>query len=196
MNELLVFGIVAGAVLILYLISVYNHIVRLKNNIEKAFANIEVLLKQRYDEIPNVIATVKGYAAYEKDIMERVAAVRASYASARSVSDKAAASGMLNGVFGRFFALVENYPQLRANESFIALQRRITELEDSIADRREFYNDTVTIYNTEIEQFPYVFIAKPFGYRKRELFVNNDQFTPPSLVGRNKEENKQNSIKF
>lgn len=173
-------GIFVSLFAIVFIISLYNSIIRLKNNIEKAFANIDVLLKQRFDELPNIIATVKGYAKYEKGVLQEITRLRTVPTS--SLAEKAAASQALSGVFKTVFAVAENYPKLMANEQFLALQKRISELEDNIADRREFYNDSVNTYNTRIEQFPYNIFAKTFSYTRKELFTADANEKKPISV--------------
>ena len=157
-------------ILIGYFISVYNSLVRLKNNIEKAWSNIDVLLKQRHDELTKLIETVKGYMKYEERVLKEVTAARTAFMSAESVPDKARADGMMAGALKSLFAVAENYPDLKANTNFIQFQGRISDLENQIADRREFYNDSVNTYNIRIEQIPDVFIARMLGYTKKDLF--------------------------
>ncbi|MBD3387900.1 MAG: LemA family protein [Candidatus Altiarchaeales archaeon] len=153
-----------------YLVGTYNSLVELKNDIVKAWANIDVLLKQRSDEVPNLVSTVKGYMAHEREVLEAVTQARASVVRAGSVGEKAATNDMLEVALGRLFAVVEAYPELKADESFLELQKRITRLENEIADRREFYNDAVTIFNTRIESYPDRFVAGWMGLRRRPLF--------------------------
>ena len=170
-------GIIIGAVLLFliivvvgYFISVYNSLVRLKNNIEKAWSNIDVLLKQRHDELTKLLDTVKGYMKYEERVLKEVTAARTAFLSAETVADKANASNMMAGALKSLFAVAENYPDLKANQNFIQLQGRISGLEDQIADRREFYNDSVNVYNIRIEQIPDMFVARMLGYLRKELF--------------------------
>ncbi len=170
--------IIVGAVVLIfvviiigYFISVYNSLVRLKNNIEKAWSNIDVLLKQRHDELGKLLKTVKGYMKYEEKVLTKVTEARTSFMNAKTVSDKAQADGMMAGALKSLFAVAENYPDLKANTSFIQFQDRITGLENQIADRREFYNDSVNTYNIRIEQIPDMFVARMLGYTKKDLFV-------------------------
>ncbi|MCK5125984.1 MAG: LemA family protein [candidate division Zixibacteria bacterium] len=158
-------------IIIGYFISVYNSLVRLKNNIEKAWSNIDVLLKQRHDELGKLLKTVKGYMKYEEKVLTKVTEARTSFMNAKTVSDKAQADGMMAGALKSLFAVAENYPDLKANTSFIQFQDRITGLENQIADRREFYNDSVNTYNIRIEQIPDMFVARMLGYTKKDLFV-------------------------
>ena len=164
--------IALGIISILYVIAIYNRLVSLKHNVKKAWGNIDVLLAQRHDELPKLIETCKQYMGYEKDTLEKVIAARGQVANARSSQDMGAlgqAEGALRMGLGQLFALVENYPDLKANETFQHLQSRISGLENGIADRREFYNESVNIYNVGIEQFPDVLIARMFNYQESKL---------------------------
>ena len=158
---LLVFLVVTG--ILVYAIIIYNELVRLRNDNDRAWANIDVLLKQRHDEIPNLVETVKGYMQHERQVLENVTAARASAVSAMTVAQKAQADLLMTGALRGLFAVAENYPQLKANENFLKLQNRISELEERIADRREFFNDDVNTYNTRIRQIPDVFLANVKG---------------------------------
>lgn len=163
---------VAAVVVILYLVMIYNALVRLKNNVSKAWANIDVLLKQRHDELPKLVDTCKQYMQYEQETLARVTEARSRVASARAAQDVAAlgeAEGALRAGIGRLFALAEAYPELKANEHFLHLQARISGLESAIADRREFYNDSVNVHNVRIEQFPDLLIARLCGFAPFEL---------------------------
>jgi LemA protein len=169
--------IIVGAVILIfaviaigYGISIYNGLVLLKNNIEKAWSNIDVLLKQRHDELPKLLETVKGYMKYEERVLKAVTEARTAFMSAQSVPDKAKADGMMAGALKSLFAVAENYPDLKANQSFVAFQGRISTLESQIADRREFYNDSVNTFNIRIAQFPDLLVARMLGYQPRDLF--------------------------
>ncbi|PYV96946.1 MAG: LemA family protein [Acidobacteria bacterium] len=162
------FFLVAG--LLTYVVMLYNELVRLRNDNDRAWANIDVLLKQRHDEIPNLVATVKGYMQHERQTLESVAQARAAAISAITISQKAQADLLLTGALRGLFAVAENYPQLKANDNFLRLQNRISELEERIADRREFFNDDVNTYNTRINQIPEVFLASFMGLKPREMF--------------------------
>jgi len=158
--------------LMLYIISVYNHLVRLKHNVSKAWSNIDVLLKQRHDEIPKLVETCKQYMQFERETLEKVMQARSRVAEARQSQDVAGlglAEGALRMGLGQLFALAEDYPELRANENFQHLQSRITTLENTIADRREFYNESANINNIGIETFPDIIVARSFGFGEREL---------------------------
>ncbi len=160
------------AVVIIYTITIYNNLVSLKHNVSKAWANIDVLLKQRHDELPKLVETCKQYMGYEQDTLEKVMRARSAVHEARASGDVAAlgpAESQLRSMVGNLFAVAEAYPDLKANESFQNLQARITGLENAIADRREFYNETVNLNNVRIEQFPDVFIARRFGFKAATL---------------------------
>jgi LemA protein len=170
------FGILFLAVLVVagfYFVSSYNSLVELKHNAAKAWSNIDVLLKQRHDELPKLVETCRQYMKYEQDTLEKVMLARSQVANARESHDVnalgAAESGMRVGL-GKLFALAEAYPELKANEQFLHLQGRITGLENAISDRREFYNESVNINNVRIEQFPSNFIAKHFEFAPMDLF--------------------------
>ena len=153
-----------------YLITIYNSLVRLKNDIDKAWANIDVLLKQRHDELPKLIETCKGYMQYEQKTFQLITEARTAFMKAGSVSEKAQADNMISGALKSLFAVSENYPELKANNNFMQLQKRISELEEKIADRREFFNDDVNTYNIRIQQLPDVFIAGLMHLQRRDLF--------------------------
>jgi LemA protein len=153
-----------------YLTTIYNSLVRLKNDIDKAWANIDVLLKQRHDELPKLIETCKGYMQYEQKTFQLVTEARTAFMKASSVGEKAQADNMISGALKSLFAVAENYPELKANNNFMQLQKRISELEEKIADRREFFNDDVNTYNIRIQQLPDVFIAGLMHLQHRDLF--------------------------
>ena len=170
-------AILVGLVVILfvvgifgYLITIYNSLIRLKNDIDKAWANIDVLLKQRHDELPKLIETCKGYMQYEQKTFQLITEARTAYMRAGSVGEKAQADNMISGALKSLFAVSENYPDLKANNNFMQLQKRISDLEEKIADRREFFNDDVNTYNIRIQQFPDVFIAGMIHLQHRDLF--------------------------
>ena len=170
----LAFFLFAAGVLI-YNVILYNGLVRLRNENDRAWANIEVLLKQRHDEIPNLVETVKGYMQHEQQTLLAVTEARASSMSASSVGQKAVADLQVASALRGLFAVAENYPQLKANQNFLKLQNRITELEERIADRREFFNDDVNTYNTRIGQIPEVFVASFMALKPRQMFQVSDE---------------------
>ena len=167
------FLFIAGA--LVYAVILYNGLVRLKNDNDRAWANIDVLLKQRHDEIPNLVETVKGYMQHEQQTLLTVTQARTASMNAASIRQKATADLMMTGALRGLFAVSENYPQLRANENFLKLQSRITELEERIADRREFFNDDVNTYNTRIGQIPEVFVASFMSLKPRAMFKVSDE---------------------
>lgn len=155
-----------------YAVSLYNHLVRIKHNVAKAWSNIDVLLKQRHDEIPKLVETCKQYMKFEQETLERVMQARSQVSQARQSQDVPGlglAEGALRMGLGQLFALAEDYPELRANENFQHLQNRISSLENTIADRREFYNESVNINNIGIETFPDIIVARLFGFGERDL---------------------------
>ena len=159
-------------VALIYFISLYNTLVQLKHGVSKAWANIDVLLKQRHDELPKLVDVCKQYKQFEQETLQRVIAARSQVQSAREGQDIAAlgkAEGAMRASVGGIFAVVEAYPELKTNEHFMQLQTRITGLENGIADRREFYNEAVNIYNVGIEQFPAVLLSTLFAYTERPL---------------------------
>lgn len=165
-------GLGAALGLAVYAILIYNNLVRLKHRVAKAWSNIDVLLKQRHDELPKLVETCRQYMGYEKDALERVVQARADAERARADGDVKgvgqAESQMRMGL-GNLFAVAEDYPDLKANESFARLQSRVTGLEETIADRREFYNESVNLNNVRIQQFPDVLVAKPLGFGAKDL---------------------------
>jgi LemA protein len=166
--------LLAVAGVLIYTVILYNEMVRLRNDNDRAWANIDVLLKQRHDEIPNLVESVKGYMQHERQTLEAVTQARAMSVSAASIAQKAQADLLTSGALRGLFAVAENYPQLKANENFLRLQNRISELEEKIADRREFFNDDVNTYNTRIGQLPEVFLASFMNLKARELFKVSD----------------------
>jgi LemA protein len=156
--------------LLIYLGTLYNGLIALRNDIDKAWANIDVLLKQRHDEVPRLVAVCQGYMQYERETLQRLTEARARYASAYSMEQKAQASGAVTSSVQQVFVAAENYPELQANKSFLELQKRITELENQIADRREFFNDAINLFNTRIRQVPDNLVAKTLGIQPRVMF--------------------------
>lgn len=160
------------AVVVLYVVMTYNSLVSIKNNVEKAWANIDVLLKQRNDELPKLIDTCKAYMAHESQTLEKVIQARKGADAARQTQDMVGLSKAEAGLqvsLSGLFAVAENYPDLKANQTFINLQSRITGLENQIADRREFYNDSVNNNNVRIQQFPDMIVAGIFNFKRAEM---------------------------
>lgn len=172
MGVYIVLGIIA--LLVIYGISQYNGFVQLKNVVEEAFSTMDVYLKKRYDLIPNIVETVKGYASHEKETLEQVIAARNKAVSATTPEAQLEAEGDLNKVMGRLFALTESYPDLKANTNFMDLQNQLQTIETEIAQSRKYYNGTVRQYNTKVESFPSNIIANIFNFAKKPLFEVTD----------------------
>lgn len=156
----------------IYGIILYNSLVQIKHNVSRAWANIDVLLKQRHDELPKLIETCKQYMKFEQETLERVMHARSGVAHAREQHDLGAlgaAEGQLRSSVANLFAVAEAYPELKTNQTFLQLQSRISSLENAIADRREFYNESVNVNNVRIEQFPDALIARAFGFQPAAL---------------------------
>jgi len=165
---LLLFGIVG---IIAYAVSLYNTLVRLSNNIDKSWSNIDVVLKQRHDELPKLVDVCNSYMKHERETLEGVTAARSAYSRSTSVDEKAKAENQLTRALGKLFAVAEQYPDLKANQEFLTVQQRISALENTIADRREFYNESVNVYNILIEQIPALWVAQQIGYQARPLLT-------------------------
>ena len=167
----LIIVLVVVALLVLYVIVSYNGLVRSRNQIENSWSQIDVQLKRRLDLIPNLVETVKGYAAHERQTLEAVIQARnAAIAAPDTPQAQAQADNMLTGALRQLFALGEAYPDLKANQNFLALQEELTSTEGRVAYARQFYNDQVRAYNTKIQQFPSVIIANMFNFGQREFF--------------------------
>lgn len=169
----IVLGVVA--LLVLYVIAAYNGFVSKVNRAKEAWSDIDVQLKRRYDLIPNLIETVKGYATHEKAVLEQVTNARAAAIGATTVEDQAKAENMLTGALRSVFAVAEAYPDLKANQNFLQLQKELADTEDKIQASRRFYNQNVMALNTAIEQFPGNVIASSFGFAKMDLFELSEQ---------------------
>jgi len=172
MLEIIIIVIVGLIVIgfLAYLVAIFNGLVRLKNNIKKSWANIDVLLKQRSDELPKLVASVKGYMKHERGLLTEITKARTSIMNAKTISQKAAADNAITGALKTLFAVAENYPKLRANENFMNLQERISGLENELADRREFYNDSVNQFNIRIHSFPDMIVARMRNYQDEQMF--------------------------
>jgi len=157
-----------------YFLSLYNGLVELKNNISRSWANVDVLLKQRHDELPKLVSTCEAYMQHERAVFDRLSEARAALATASGVAQRAEAENRIGRAIGGFMAVAENYPDLKADQGFRALQQRISELENQIADRREFYNDVVTLFNTRLEQIPDSWVAQGMQLTHAELFKVSD----------------------
>jgi LemA protein len=170
------------AVLALYVVASYNGLVSLRNRIENAWAQIDVQLKRRYDLIPNLVETVKGYASHERETLDAVIQARNVGMNAQGPHDQAEAENMLTGALKSVFALSEAYPDLKANQNFAQLQEELTGTEGRIAYARQFYNDTVYRYNTKVQTFPSNILANMFRFSEREYFQADDESRGPTQV--------------
>ncbi len=158
---LLILGVVVG---------LYNSLVKLRNRVKNAWSQIDVQLNRRTDLIPNLVETVKGYASHERGVFERVTQARSAVMSAQTVKENQDANNMLTGALKSLFAVAENYPDLKANQNFLELQQQLAETEDKIAYSRQFYNDTVLMYNNKCQMFPSNLIASIFNFEEAEFF--------------------------
>lgn len=181
----LIFWIIIAVVaaIVLWAIVVFNGLVVLKNRAKEAWADIDVQLKRRYDLIPNLVETVKGYATHERELFEKVTKARTAAMGATGLKDKAEAENMLSGALKSLFAVAESYPDLKASQNFLALQNELTDTEDKIQAARRFYNTNVRDLNIKIESFPANIIAGAFGFKQMELFqAANDAEREPVAV--------------
>jgi LemA protein len=169
----IVVGVVAA--LLLLAVLVYNHLVRLRNETETGWANIDVQLKRRTDLVPNLVETVKGYAAHESRTFQEVTEARAAGQQASGPAQAGQADAQLGTALNRLLAVSEDYPQLRASENFLKLQQELADIEDKLAAARRYYNQTVYRFNTVQQTFPSVLVARPFGFREREFFGTDER---------------------
>jgi LemA protein len=163
---LILFGLI-----VLFLVGMYNSLVTLRNRCDNGWAQIDVQLRRRYDLIPNLVETVKGYAKHEREVFEKVTQARTQAINAGTVKDQGAAENMLTGALKSLFAVAENYPELKANQNFLMLQEELAGTESKVAYSRQFYNDSVMKYNTRLQIFPTNVMAGMFGFKDREYFL-------------------------
>ena len=173
MTGIILLGIVV--VVAIAIIAMYNGLITLKNRVDEAWSDISVQLKRRYDLIPNLISTVKGYAAHEKEVFEKVTEARTRAMNAGTTQEKAEAENMLSGTLKSLFAVSENYPELKANQNFLELQRELTDTEDKIMASRRFYNGNVRDFNTKLQVFPTNMIAGMLKFSAREFFEMDEK---------------------
>ena len=162
--------VVVLVVVIVFVITTYNSLVQLRNKVKNAFAQIDTQLQRRFDLIPNLVETVKGYATHEKEVLENVTASRSGYMNASSNEQKLEMNNQLSSTLKTLFAVAENYPELKSNTNFLNLQEELSEIEDKVAYARQFYNDAVTIYNNKLQMFPSNVVAGVFGFKEEALF--------------------------
>lgn len=156
--------------IIVYFVSIYNNLINLRNRVKNAWSQIDVQLERRADLIPNLVETVKGYAKHEKTVFENVTNARSNLMNAKTVKENAEANNQLTDALKTLFAVAENYPELKANENFRDLQSQLSETEDKIAYSRQFYNDTVMMYNNKCQMFPSNIVASRFNFKEAEFF--------------------------
>lgn len=166
--------IIVVVAIVLWLIGTYNKLIRGRNRVDESWSDIDVQLKRRHDLIPNLINTVKGYAKHEEGVFTKVTEARAAALSAKSPKEQAQAENILSGTLKSLFAVAENYPELKANENFLDLQRNLADTEDKIQASRRFYNGNVRDYNTSLQVFPTNLIAGPFSFKAREFYEIED----------------------
>jgi len=169
----IIFAIIVAAVL--YVISVYNNLKTVENKVENAWSQIDVQLQRRFDLIPNFVETVKGYMNHESETFTKIAELRTSWANTQSVADKANIDNQLSGALKTIMAVSENYPELKANQNFSELSEELRNTENKISFSRQFYNDTVTKFNTKLELFPNNIIAGMFNFKQKDLFVTENE---------------------
>ena len=170
------------AIVVVFVWTLYNSLVTAKVRIQEAWSGIDVQLKRRTDLIPNIVASVKGYAAHEKEVFENVTKARSALLSAQTVGEKGQADTMLSGALKSLFAIAEAYPQLLANENFLQLQNELSDVEAKIAYARQFYNANVMDYNTKIKVFPNMLLASTFGFQEEEFFQADQAERQPVKV--------------
>jgi LemA protein len=180
MTAVIVIAAVVVVLIVLFFWLGYNGLVRRRNQVDNAWSQIDVQLKRRHDLIPNLVETVKGYAAHERGTFEAVTNARANAINAQTPQDQAQAENVLSGALKSLFAVAEAYPDLKANQNFLNLQEELTAAEDKVAYSRQYYNDAVLSYNTQIQKFPTVLLAGMFHFEKREFFdaAPEDTATP------------------
>lgn len=171
----LIVVIVVLVLLVLYVVSVYNSLVSLRNKVNDQYSQIDVELKRRFDLVPNLVETVKGYTKHEKTTLEDIVKARNTYANAGNMQDQLKADGELTNAISKLFALAESYPDLKANENFINLQNELSEIEQKIVYARQFYNDSVLKLNNKIEMFPSNIVAGMFNFSKKEFFEASNE---------------------
>lgn len=164
----------AAGLIVIFVIGTYNKLVRLKNMVEEAWSGIDVQLKKRYSLIPNLVNTIKGYAAHEKEVFENVAAMRSAGINAKTVEEHSKAENAITQALGRLFAVAENYPELKANTNFLDLQSQLTAIEHDIQMARRYYNGTARDKNITVESFPSNLVASMFGFTKSAYFELDD----------------------
>ena len=167
--------ILIGVIIVLYVVFAYNRLIKLKNNIQNAFADIDVQMKMRFDLIENLVNTVKWYAVHEKTTLETLTQARTNFMNASSQNDKLKADDMVSWALKSLFAVAENYPDLKANQNFLQLQTELADIENKVAATRRFFNSTTNEYNSSVQSFPTQIIANIFGFKQKDFFVITDE---------------------
>lgn len=167
--------IILGIFTCKYFIDTYNRLVMLNFNTDKAFANIDVILMQRAEEIPNLVKVLNKHIEYEKNTLEKLTQLRANCQSTKNQAEKVTMHNEMTSLLGNVLAVAENYPELKSSDSFLALQNRVSKLEDIISDRREFFNESINLFNIGIHQFPDLFLAKIMNYQAKSLLIVSDK---------------------
>lgn len=175
MNIISWIAIIAVAIIVLWLIAVYNGLIKLKNRTNEAWSDIDVQLKRRYNLIPNLVETVKGYAKHERELFEKVTQARTAAMGAQNTEEKVETENVLTGALKSLFAVAENYPDLKANQNFLELQRELSDTENKIQASRRFYNGNVRDFNIKIEKFPDNLVANMLGFKKKDFFETQEQ---------------------
>jgi len=157
------------------IVSTYNRLIMLSNNVDKSFGNIDILLKQRADEIPNIIKVVKESMKFEESMLTKLTELRTQFLNASSTEEKVELSNQMQNQLKSIFAVAENYPDIKTSQNFLLLQNRVSQIEDAIADRREFFNESITMYNIGIAEFPDLILAKLLMYKKKQLLQISEQ---------------------
>ena len=167
--------ILIGVIIVLYVVFAYNRLIKLKNNIQNAFADIDVQMKMRFDLIENLVNTVKWYAVHEKTTLETLTQARTNFMNASSQNDKLKADDMVSWALKSLFAVAENYPDLKANQNFLQLQTELADIENKVAATRRFFNSTTNEYNSSVQSFPTQIIANIFGFKQKDFFAITDE---------------------
>lgn len=179
---LVILAVIAFIGIMGFVISTYNQLVRLKNGVKNSFAQMDTQLQRRFDLIPNLVETVKGYAEHEEQLLEQVSASRSGYLNAGGGQEKLAMNARLTSGLKALYAVAENYPELKSNTNFAHLQQELSETEDKVTFSRQFYNDAVTIYNNKLQMFPGSIIAGLFGFEEEALFAAEEEAVDAPVV--------------
>ena len=170
----MIFVLIIIAVIVAWIIVTYNNLVQARNKVRNSFAQVDTQLQRRFDLIPNLVETVKGYSLHENNVLEKITSARSGYMNAQTASEKMEADNQLTSTLKTLFAVAENYPELKANTNFLHLQDELRATEDKVAFSRQFFNDSVTMYNNSLQLFPSNIIAKLFGFQEEGLFKTED----------------------